>query len=552
MISQSVILAVATNCLMSESGINSPAGAVVQERRRQLFISYSHKDRGFLERLLIHLKPLDLLYGLETWDDSKIRPGDIWLEEIETALKSARVALLLVSPDFLVSEFIQRKELPTLFDSAQQNGLKILWIPLSPCSWRQYPQIEQYQAAVSVKKTLAEMGKVERDRVMAGLCDHIKTLFAGTCKSHEDLSGDMENLNSPLHPVSKAIKDFKNEDLTDKTLLTDSNQESSVVFKSAGADETRIEAIHSELLQQQIQMPVLGGIRHTLTQFNVTRGWLTRETGRWTKEEDRITVTGYREEISDVIGISMVKIPGGEFFLDVPVEGRLERRRLRMRGYFFGQTSITQAQWAIVAGWKKVNVDLYEYPSRFKGPNRPVEQLTWEQAKEFCCRLSLYTGRHYSLPNEVQWEYACRAGTTSPFAFGETLTSELANYDGSINYESGPIGACLNKTTDVASYPANSWGLCDMHGNIWEWCHRVHDKVFGCKQQHLNEFMLEYGKADGIRRGGSWHDVPEDCRSDSRFLNRRGHRNFDTGLRVCCLPQDLLSFDLEDLTGLPT
>ncbi len=109
-------------------------------------------------------------------------------------------------------------------------------------------------------------------------------------------------------------------------------------------------------------------------------------------------------------------------------------------------------------------------PSRFKGDNRPVDQVSWADAQEFCKRLSVKTGKDYCLPSEAEWEYACRAGTTTPFHFGETITTELANYDGNSTYNNGPKGEYREETTDVGLFPANDWGLYDMHGSLWEWC----------------------------------------------------------------------------------
>ena len=134
------------------------------------------------------------------------------------------------------------------------------------------------------------------------------------------------------------------------------------------------------------------------------------------------------------------------------------------------QTSITQAQWRAVANWPKLEHDLKPDPSHFKGANRPVEMVNWLDAVEFCCRLSQRTGKRYSLPSEAQWEYACRAGSTTPFHCGATLTPELANYDGNDVYGKGPKGTYREQTIDVASFPANGWGLHDMHGNVLEWC----------------------------------------------------------------------------------
>ncbi len=162
--------------LVSGGESNPPEGDGGRVSRKELFISYSHNDRAFLEQFWIHLSSL-ADYGLEHWDDSKIKPGDIWLEEIERALERAQVALLLVSQDFLASTFIQRKELPALFDAAKKDGLKILWLPIRPCSWKRHRQIEQYQSGGSLDPTLAEMDEVKRDREMVKITDHIHELF---------------------------------------------------------------------------------------------------------------------------------------------------------------------------------------------------------------------------------------------------------------------------------------------------------------------------------------------------------------------------------------
>jgi formylglycine-generating enzyme required for sulfatase activity len=155
---------------------------------------------------------------------------------------------------------------------------------------------------------------------------------------------------------------------------------------------------------------------------------------------------------------------------------------VQLQGFFLSQTPITQAQWREVADWKPNKAErawskkLNPNPSHFKGDQRPVEQVYWDDAMEFCHRLSLRSGRSYTLPSEAQWEYACRAGTKTPFCFGDTISPELANYDGNYVYGNadadadGPKGIYREQTTPVGMFPANAWGLQDMHGNVYEWC----------------------------------------------------------------------------------
>jgi formylglycine-generating enzyme required for sulfatase activity len=203
--------------------------------------------------------------------------------------------------------------------------------------------------------------------------------------------------------------------------------------------------------------------------------------------------------------------------------------------FFMGKYQVTQAQWQAVAKFPQVNRELNPDPSRFKGANRPVEQVSWDDAIEFCSRLSQDTGRPYRLPSEAEWEYACRAGTTTPFHFGETITTDLANYDGNYTYGQGPKGVYREETTEVGSFGvANNFGLYDMHGNVWEWCQdEWHDSYDGAPTDGSAWLGNEEGSDTRLLRGGSWGNDPGNCRS--------AYRNYlsffvidDIGFRVAC------------------
>ncbi|MFN6339407.1 MAG: formylglycine-generating enzyme family protein, partial [Cyanobacteriota bacterium] len=180
-------------------------------------------------------------------------------------------------------------------------------------------------------------------------------------------------------------------------------------------------------------------------------------------------------------------------------------------------------------------------PSGFNGANRPVERVSWQEAMEFCRRLSQRTQREITLPSEAQWEYACRAGTTTPFAFGETLTSELANYDGSYTYGTGPKGLYRKGTTDVGNFPANAWGVHDMHGNVWEWClDPWHDNYEGAPTDGT---AWADGGSSGAKplRGGSWFNGPGLCRSAFRVRWPLDNSGNYVGFRLCVSPPGLAS-----------
>jgi formylglycine-generating enzyme required for sulfatase activity len=178
--------------------------------------------------------------------------------------------------------------------------------------------------------------------------------------------------------------------------------------------------------------------------------------------------------------------------------------------------------------------------------------VSWHDAIEFCNRLSQRTGRHYTLPSEAQWEYACRAGTTTAFAFGATLSAELANYNATETYGDGPKGEYRKQTTPVGLFPANAWGLHDMHGNVLEWClDHWYSSYEGAPSDGsawlkpsawLKASAWLKPRASDVEgrllRGGSWLNNPGNCRSAYRGRCRPDYAYGYVGFRVVCLPQD--------------
>ena len=251
-----------------------------------------------------------------------------------------------------------------------------------------------------------------------------------------------------------------------------------------------------------------------LIQISADKGSLVRVGNGWQQKTERITVSGYEQELAKGIAITMVQIPAGSFQMGSPAteaersEDEGPQRRVQLQSFFLGQTPVTQAQWQAVASWPQVDLKLNLDPANFKGANRPVENVSWEEAMEFCRRLSQRSKLVYTLPSEAQWEYACRAGTTTPFAFGETLTPDLVYYDGNYTYGSGPKGQYRQQTTEVGSFAGNAWGLQDMHGNVWEWClDPWHDSYRGAPAD--GSAWTAGGGSDRLLRGGSWYLIPQ-------------------------------------------
>ncbi len=175
-------------------------------------------------------------------------------------------------------------------------------------------------------------------------------------------------------------------------------------------------------------------------------------------------------------------------------------------------------------------------PAKFQGVDNPVETVSWDDAVEFCKKLSQKTGRTYRLPSEAEWEYACRAGTTRPFYFGETITTDLVNYNGTTTpYGSAPNGVYREETTKVGKFPPNAFGLYDMHGNMWEWCQDVWNNNYsqaptdGSARLNGNDNQIK------LLRGGSWNLFPAYCRSAVHYSDTRDLRLSNHGFRLVFL-----------------
>lgn len=244
----------------------------------------------------------------------------------------------------------------------------------------------------------------------------------------------------------------------------------------------------------------------------------------------RSVVVQTPKEMADLAKVKMVRIPAGELLMGSTKiekthnasEGPQHLVRFR-EGFWIGRYLITQEQWEAVMGHN---------PSHFRGARYlPVENVSWNDCQAFIRKLNYRGQGTFRLPSEAEWEYACRAGTATPFHTGKTISTSQANYDGKYAYGNGTIGVCRESTTPVGSFKRNSWGLYDVHGNVWEWCQDCfHDSyadapVDGSAWESLDETCR-------VLRGGSWNDAPEFCRSACRKRAKPVTRNQTIGFRI--------------------
>jgi formylglycine-generating enzyme required for sulfatase activity len=251
----------------------------------------------------------------------------------------------------------------------------------------------------------------------------------------------------------------------------------------------------------------------------------------------------YTCDLGGGIKLEMVFVPPGKFAMGAPAqeEGSSSSEKpqhlVTVPSFYLSKYLITQEQYAVIMG---------KNPAYRTGTRLPVEQISWHDAREFCSRLSTRTGHKYRLPTEAEWEYACRAGTNTAFYYGDQIEHHLANYrsrSSKIDQTQVPVAnrpkqpknlveTLSEKTTPVGKFPANAFGLYDMHGNVWEWCEDTwHESYVGAPTDG-SAWVSESDKR--ILRGGSWDNYARSCRSALRFKWAAGNSNYYIGFRIAC------------------
>jgi formylglycine-generating enzyme required for sulfatase activity len=236
----------------------------------------------------------------------------------------------------------------------------------------------------------------------------------------------------------------------------------------------------------------------------------------------------FTENLPNQVTLEMVSLPAGEFLMGSD-ESDYEKpqHQVKVNSFAIGKYPVTQAQYEAVMGTN---------PSYFKNnPQNPVEDVSWNDAKAFCQKLSRITGKTYRLPTEAEWEYACRAGTTTRYYFGDDA-NQLGDY--AWYYEnSNRTTHRVNRTTHrVGQKKPNGWGIYDMSGNVWEWCEDDWHNSYAGAPDDGTAWLDNDNRSQSLKclRGGSWLFNPDFCRSASRSGPYPDDHDYDIGFRVVC------------------
>ncbi|RCJ17764.1 hypothetical protein A6770_33640 [Nostoc minutum NIES-26] len=603
----------------------------------QLFFSYSHKDEALRDELANHLSILTRQGVISSWHDRKILPGEERDRQINENLNTADIILLLISSDFIASNYCWDVEVTTAIERHNAGEACVIPIILRRVDWSGTPfaklqslpknaepitswtnrddafanvaqgirtaaeqliEKRQQKLALVIKEAaIAEYRQQAEEFAADGEISFVESEILKDLQKRLGLTDQeartvrdkvlepygryKENLDKyrqiftklvdeqgyPLGEKAKA--DLKK--LQQYLKITDEDiafldKEAEAQKQQQEAERLRQERERAEYQKQQAELqkqtaresskPVVSpqssaGIHTQPFEFDtatitVRSGFLGIKTYEINYSRKRAKF--FKEDLKNGVVLEMVAIPGGQFLMGSPKD-ELERdidespqHNVTIQSFFMGKFPVTQSQWTVIASLPKVNLELNSDPSNFKGANRPVERVSWDDAVEFCARLSNKTGKSYRLPSEAEWEYACRAGTTTPFYFGETITTDLANYRGTDwnyqetlypgNYCEGPKGEFRKQTTDVGKFSPNPFGLHDMHGNIFEWCQDGWHKNYNAAPTDGSAWISNNNYR--MLRGGSWYYNPKLCRSAFRLIYDAGSSYSNYGFRVAC------------------
>ena len=393
--------------------------------------------------------------------------------------------MLLLSPDFMDSDYIIEKELPVLIARNNAKRLEFFPVLISPCSW----DIVRIEYPVPDKNNKKDLFLLSR------------LLLPGHDPEHPIDSMPDSKVNKVFKEVTKRIlayhKEYKKQ-IRKKEKTRNKNHEKKLTVQKG-----------ERIIKSATIMPTKPS---------------------WASHTDMDEYGHYVDVTIKGITLRMRWIEPGEFLMGSPPkepERRKDEYQYRVvlsTGFWLADTACTQELWQAV---------METSPSQFKGDNLPVENISWDMSYEFIRRCNLLIQKlTLRLPTEAEWEYSCRAGSTTPFFFGENINTNQVNYYRSYPYYNGKKGKYRGKTVPVRSLPCNKWGLYQMHGNVWEWCSDWYDVDYYRYSPVIDPPGPEKFCEFCILRGGSWNDLVRYIRSACRVRYRPGYHSHYFGFRL--------------------
>jgi formylglycine-generating enzyme required for sulfatase activity len=482
-----------------------------------VFISYSHQDEVWKDRILGHLNVLVKEDKLVVWEDRQIQPGQIWLSAIEQAMDSCRVAVLLISKDFLSSDFIQRQEVPTLLRRREAEGVRVIPVILKPCVWQEVDWLQGIQARPKDGKALSGMSEHDADAAMTDLVLEIHRLLSATPKSRRASAAVVQPAAVILPPPVPPQRQFPKLPrklffaLPAVAIIAVIWVPVSAWLREAMTQPPRAAEAgqHSPAPQQENSVPQAPSPTQTTTPPPTAASKPPAQPSSAIKEP------------------AMVALDGGEFWMgsdktsDPEAYGdETPRHKVKVEPFSLGKFEVTVAEYAAFAAAPDKGFavsDAWRKPGFTQGDNHPAVNVSFHEAQAYAAWLVKQTGKPYRLPTEAEWEYAARAGTETSRYWGNNLNDACAyanvyNRSGKLALKDAGDVACEDHyvhTAPVGQFKPNAWGLHDMLGNAWEWTCSAYAKPYNGAESRCDESavgrVLRGGS--GVSPGGYAHSV---------------------------------------------
>lgn len=462
----------------------------------EVFFSYSREDKPLRDKLEVHLSSLKRQGVISAWHDRQIVAGSEWEEEIDRHMRTADIILLLLSPDFVNSPYCYDTELPVAMARHEVGEACVVPILLRPIAgWKRLP-FARLQVYPSGGKAITEW--TNRDSAFVNVAEGIQAAVDQLLQQCEQEHLKAEQLTRREQGEQTKV---------DELAQVEKQEQAQCLSRAKVSTQLAPKAL--TVSEKILLKPIVEPSVIVLSSFEFEAVTVDVEG----KEMSRIRhqANYFEEGLGAGITLDMVAIPGGKFQMGSDKRDREQPIHLvTVDPFLVGKFAVTQAQYQAMMGHN---------PSRFKGKNHPVEQVSWEEAIVFCQRLSQNTGKMYRLLSEAEWEYACRAGSTALFCFGRTITTNLVNYNSA-------------QTTTVGSFLPNLFGLYDMHGNVSEWCLDHWHKDYTGSPINGSAWLSRRNNQFRVSRGGSWCDLIEGCGSAFRSKISSNNREQNLGFRV--------------------
>lgn len=521
------------------------------------FIIYASADREYrtaLERQLKSLIDNDLI---QLWSDKEILPGEVWDAAIKKRLLESELFLMLVSADFFNSNYIREKEFSLALEKLERGEAIVVPIIVRDCDWEAYEVIQKLQVLPPGGVAVTDLRYWHQaDIAWATITREIRSLIT-TQRTAEQQQAEknveierQKKEAAEKNQIEDLIKKDRLEEAlqywiqqgVDNTLRTDLIQQMSRLTK-ASTDRNRglIGFKEESHVRNKVSFALLSllnkwNLGDNSSQLDQALTETERQKRKADEKEKTLTedarLTKTEKQPDDFV--EMVFIEGGHFEMgDVFEEGESCEKPVhvvQIADFFLSKNLVTQAQWETIMGYNH---------SHFKNTQLPIDCINWQEAQEFIRLLNKRSGMNYRLPSEAEWEFAARErGNKIRFGNGKNfaLATEI-NFDSTKGNTPSYVikGDNWGKTTPISSFPANSLGLYDMSGNLWEWCADVWHENYYNAPSDGSVWMSGGEQNKRVIRGGSWVDEGAYCRTTYRFLkdfDGLNKHNFNVGFRL--------------------